>query len=154
MFLLSSRHNLNENAKMNYFWDIISQETPVFMFEIIWRTYVHLQMRMLTLFKSQFFFQLLHQKSNSQFNQLDVFVEFIPFFIFHFLVMFLVKLTKKQKNQLSFSGKMRILIQKINKQDCWFFQFWTKKWKRENRINRHMLPITTNVPALWQNLSS
>ena len=42
VFPLSSRQNMNWNAKMNYFWIILSLETPVFnvfITDIFWQTF-------------------------------------------------------------------------------------------------------------------
>ena len=60
---------------MNYFWDIISLETPVFMFSLL-----RSLDKLLPIYKYECifvqktgFFQLLHHKSNSQFNHLDIY---------------------------------------------------------------------------------
>ena len=57
----------------------------------------------------------------------------------HSIFCFLVKVTKNEKHQLSFSGKLRIFIQKINKQNSFFFVFLvtvTKQRKTKNGLNR------------------
>ena len=71
----------------------------------------------------------------NRYDKIDLYVEIIPFFVFRFLV----KVTKKGKNQLSFSGKMQIFYTE-NKQTGQLIFFWflvtlTKKRKTKNGMN-------------------
>ena len=72
----------------------------------------------------------------------EIIVGFIPFFVFRFLV----KVTKKQKNQLSFSGKMRIFYTE-NKQtgQLNFFAFGHFDQKTKNEMNRTIIRLYATI---------